>query len=423
MRVVVLIFFGFVLASCTRATGPSLIPSEQPVGASTSSARQSLRALSGFAYKLLYGFKANPDGANPKAGLIALKDMLYGTTATGGTNNGTVFAISTSGKERVIYSFKNSPSQHGGAFPEAGLIAVKGVLYGTTASGGQGDSGTVFAVSTSGKKRVLYTFKGNTDGYTDGASPDASLIFVDDKLYGTTYEGGTAGLGTVFSVTTSGKEHVIHSFKGGSDGASPEGGLRAVNGTLYGTTTYGGGYGTIFAISASGKERTIYAFKGPPDGMFPRAGLIRVDRTLYGTTFYGGTACRHGSPRGCGTVFAVSTSGTERVVYGFKGGADGAYPQAGLIAVNGKLYGTTSKGGGTREDGTAFVVSTSGLELVLHSFRGGPNDGVDPVAALRAMNGLLYGTTSGGGPDGDGTVFAMSALGNSPSILPPHTRR
>ncbi|MFY9665688.1 MAG: choice-of-anchor tandem repeat GloVer-containing protein [Candidatus Cybelea sp.] len=79
----------------------------------------------------------------------------------------------------------------------------------------------------------------------------------DGMLYGTTTHGGSAGLGVVFSVSTSGREQVLHSFGGGPDGADPLADLVNVNNTLYGTT-YGGGFksgcrgsgcGTIFALT------------------------------------------------------------------------------------------------------------------------------------------------------------------------------
>jgi uncharacterized repeat protein (TIGR03803 family) len=97
------------------------------------------------------------DGANPEANLIDVKGTLYGTTSQGDTGNcpeqgngngcGTVFAINAnSGKEKVIYSFSKVPDA---SIPIAGLLDVKGTLYGTTPAGGancvsNGGCGTVF---------------------------------------------------------------------------------------------------------------------------------------------------------------------------------------------------------------------------------------------------------------------------------------
>jgi uncharacterized repeat protein (TIGR03803 family) len=75
---------------------------------------------------------------------------------------------------------------------------------------------------------VLYRFKG---GSLSG------LLDVNGTLYGTTFSGGTSNAGTVYSVSTSGVVKVLYSFKGGSDGAHPIGGLIDVKGVLYGTTS------------------------------------------------------------------------------------------------------------------------------------------------------------------------------------------
>ncbi len=85
------------------------------------------------------------------------------------------------------------------------------------------------------------------------------------------------------------------------------------------------------------------------------ADLINVNGTLYGTTGGGG---KHG---GNGTVFSVDlNTGTESVVHSFANGADGAFPQAGLIDVKGKFYGTTSLGGNGCSDygcGTVYMIN------------------------------------------------------------------
>jgi uncharacterized repeat protein (TIGR03803 family) len=375
----------------------------------------------------LYSFKGvtGDDGAVPVADLTDVKGTLYGTTLHGGAgrNTGTVFKITTSGSETVLHSFGSF--YYDPAYPDGGLKAVKGTLYGTTeVGGGGGNVGTVFKISTSGAGyRSLYTFQGGSDG----RYPSGDLIDLNGLLYGTTCSGGITscgsggGCGTVFSVSTSGAETVVHRFAGIPDGAQPLAALLAVNGTLYGTTELGGsascntfneGCGTVFKIGASGTESVLYSFKGGTDGTFPTAGLIALNGTLYGTTKGNGSGC---GGYGCGTVFEIGTSGTENVLYNFKGGSDGAAPAAGLTAMKGTLYGTTSAGGGSgcggNGCGTVFAISTSGAETVLHSFSGG-SDGAAPAAGLTAMKGTLYGTTSVGGRGcrhrGCGTVFALT---------------
>ncbi|MFY9860796.1 MAG: choice-of-anchor tandem repeat GloVer-containing protein [Candidatus Cybelea sp.] len=244
--------------------------------------------------------------------------MLYGTTAGGGSRGyGTLFSITTSGSETVLHSFKGGSRD--GATPLASLLDVKGMLDGTTASGGaycsgRGGCGTVFSITTSGKETLLYSFKG---GKTDGQNPYAGLINVNGKLYGTNNWAGAnckngLACGTVFAVTPSGAETVLHSFSGysTSDGAVPQAALLDVHGLLYGTTEYGGsgssGGGTVFEISTSGKEHVLRSFDGYPDGTNPVAGLIKVKNTLYGTTQAGGSVyCPTSGYLGCGTVFAL----------------------------------------------------------------------------------------------------------------------
>ena len=145
-----------------------------------------------------------------------------------------------------------------GVLPRAGLTDLNGTLYGTTENGGNGacgstSCGTVFSITTSGIETVLHNFAGGTDG----AAPFDDLLDVNGTLYGTTEGGGTSNAGTVFSIKPSGKEAVLYSFKGGkTDGAHPWAGLTNVNGTLYGTTVNGGATadGTVFSITLSGKE-------------------------------------------------------------------------------------------------------------------------------------------------------------------------
>ncbi len=109
-----------------------------------------------------------------------------------------------------------------------------------------------------------------------------------------------------------------------------------------------------------------------------------------------------------GTVFKITTSGTETVLYNFAGQPhDGAYPSGRLINVGGTLYGTTANGG-SDDMGTAYKITTSGAETVLHSFLDNP-DGAQPFARLTLMNHVLYGTTAYGGAQGEGTFFSLTS--------------
>jgi uncharacterized repeat protein (TIGR03803 family) len=325
------------------------------------------------------------DGEYPEADLIDVKGTFYGTTFAGGTNCtsngtpgcGTVFSLDpTTGVEKVLYSFCSHANCTDGAYPEASLIRVSGTLYSTTPSGGAYGGGTVFALDAkTGAEKVVHSFCRGGFPCTDGFEPFAGLIDVNGTLYGTTLAGGAYGAhggGTVFTIDPkTGTQTVVHSFggpsmdKSGTDGAFPLGSLINVNGTLYGTTSEGGGAncqdycGTVFALDATtGAETVLHSFGSGTDGGYPEAGLIDMKGTLYGTTAFGGANCNRRYD-GCGTVFSVNpTTGTETVLHSFcsrKKCADGAYPFAGLIDVNGTLYGTTV-GGGTYGNGTVFAL-------------------------------------------------------------------
>jgi uncharacterized repeat protein (TIGR03803 family) len=251
---------------------------------------------------VLHAFAGSPDGEEPLARLLNVNGTLYGTTSLGGAYNsvhhfgGTVFSITPGGKEKVLYSFGNGTD---GAYPYAGLTDVKGRLYGTTYYGGAHNWGTVFSITPGGKEKVLYSFGAHGN---DGEWPTTGLVDVSGTLYGTTFVGGAYnGDGTVFSITPSGTETVLHSFSNnGSDGWYPDAALLNVNGTLYGTTYFGGahGLGTVFSITLSGHETVLHSFNGR-DGSFPASGLVDVNGTLYGTTATGGA---HND----GTVYSIT---------------------------------------------------------------------------------------------------------------------
>jgi uncharacterized repeat protein (TIGR03803 family) len=273
----------------------------------------------------------------------------------------------------------------------------------------------VFSITPSGHETVLHEFTGSPDG----GGPHAPLRNVNGTLYGTTINGGASNCncGTVFSITPGGKEKVLYSFRNGTDGALPTAGLIDVKGTLYGTTQYGGAYstyycgiyssrgcGTIFTITPSGKEKVLHSFGNGKDGTNPGTALVEVKGTLYGTTFDGGSgACGR---TGCGTIFSITPSGREKVLFNFNG-SDGDGPETTLLNVNGRFYGTTYAGG-AYECGTVFSITLSGYETVLYSFGGSGQDGCFPDSSLSYVNGTLYGTNSAGGAYLGGTVFSIT---------------
>jgi uncharacterized repeat protein (TIGR03803 family) len=273
-------------------------------------------------------------------------------------------------------------------------------------------------------EKVLYSFCAKSN-CADGSDPVGNLMpDGTGNFYGTTAAGGIVGglcqsfgCGTVFELTASGTVKNLYNFSGGADGDNPLGGLvQGSEGSVYGTTEYGGnvggvcgtyGCGTVFELVKSGRtytEKVLYAFTGGTDGANPGAGLIRdTSGNLYGTTLGGGgSSCSSGA--GCGAVFKITSAGNEEVLYSFTGNADGATPSASLILdAAGNLYGTTAYGGNfgggcaSLGCGVVFKVTPGGQEVVLYTFEGGA-DGQSPMCSLvRDGRGNLYGTTSTGG--------------------------
>lgn len=365
----------------------------------------------GQTFSSLYEFKSGDPGVAPNAGLVLdAHGNLYGTTYQDGAHaGGTVYKLSPTGKQTVLYSFTGLKGD--GEDPYIGSLArdAEGNLYGTTGFGGIYDQscslgcGIVYKVDETGEETVLHRFQGNgVDGFSPASGVVRDLL---GNLYGTTESGGAFGAGTVYKVDVSGKETILYSFTGGADGGIPLAGLTLDSkGNLYGTATFGGTdfAGVVFQVDPSGTETVMYSFTGGTDGSAPSAGLVLdFAGNLYGTTFGGGA-------NGLGTVFEVTPSGVETVLYSFTGGVDGLNPQyASLVRdAAGNLYGTTA-GGGAHSVGIVFKVDPQGVETVLHAFNHA--DGQLPNGTLALdSKGNLYGTTVYGGAYGGGVVFKVA---------------
>ncbi|MFZ0031992.1 MAG: choice-of-anchor tandem repeat GloVer-containing protein [Candidatus Cybelea sp.] len=408
-----------ILSGCAGSQSPGgapagTLPFERQGPVSTKSAEQ-----------VLYSFSGGNDGGDAASGLVIRGGNLYGTTVVGGTYAcGTIFKLapkkSVPWHESVLYSFDCYGT---GKTPYGGVtFDRKGSLYGSTVSGGSGGScgssgcGVVFQLTAQAAENVLHSFTGGNDGFGPGGS---LAIDSTGHLYGTTPDGGTNAEGTVYEISRSRRtwhESVIHAFTGGKDGGVGSLGTLLVDssGDLYGVTEIGGAHsaGTVFKMTRASKNRwnlkTLYAFKGTPDAASPYGGLIQdASGNLYGTTYYGGA-------HGFGSVFELIASARgkyhDRVLYSFRGGSDGSSPTSTLIAgASGRLYGTTSAGGGSCDCGTIFDLdATSGSETVLHSF-GSSGDGAYPYYGLtQDSGGNLYGTTVQGGTFNQGAVFELT---------------
>jgi uncharacterized repeat protein (TIGR03803 family) len=363
---------------------------------------------------VLHTFRRGLDGDQPDLAGVVLDwfGNLYGTTAFGGAGGGgVVYKLDPLGNDIVVYAF---PGPAGGQYPRASgvILGSDGRLYGATNYGGRSGHGVVYKLNADGSDEdLIYTFELLTgDGY---GQPDQGVIRdADGNLYGATFIGQADvgyGFGVVYKVDPAGHATVLHNFSGGSDGAYPNNVIRDSAGNLYGTASGGGASnaGVVFKIDTSGTETVLYSFTGGADGSFPLGGLIRDSAgNLYGTTNGGGGS-------NAGVVFKLDISGHATVLYGFTAGADGGFPQGGVIRDSaGNLYGATA-GGGTAGAGVVFKIDTSGHETPLYGFTGGA-DGANPlwVNLARDSDGNLYGTTAGGGTAGAGVVFKVDASGH-----------
>lgn len=417
---------------------------------------------------VLHNFEGGTDGSDPLSDLLyqSSTGLLYGTTDLGGagascanptTGCGTVFAISPNGSTySVLHQFQGAPD---GANPQAGLIADgSGNLYGTTYAGGANNLGTVFELINLGggayMEQVIYSFSSR-----QGSHPESKLA-IDGlgNLYGTTYSGGAHGKGTVFELSPAGSgiwtESVLFSFDG-ADGENPKAGvIFSSSDVLWGTTYHGGsdGLGTVFQLTLIGSvwdENFFYSFTGAT-GQNPAATVALDDLgNVYGTTQFGGTTTCFVTA-GCGTVFELQPSGdtySESVIYSLMGTSDGAEPLAHLAVetdLSGfDLYGTASEAGDftspcsrTIGCGSAFVLCSAGSSCAgagpwmfwtLTNFD--KTDGRKPAAGLFVFTeppepswnnrrlpppshgGCTYVcicTTSSGGTTNEGTVCSLS---------------
>ncbi len=350
---------------------------------------------------------SHTDGAAPAAALVAVGGKYYGTTAGGGTGqSGTIFQLDPqTGQETTLYNF----SVASGDFPSTPLVAFNGKLYGTTAGGGgSANAGVVFSFDpASNTETVLYTFSNTFEQNKSGLTEFGGL------LYGVVEQGGPGGNGYIYDIDpATGAETAVYSFADQSQGLDPTGGLVAYQGVLYGLAGAGGSMngGTLFRFDpASDKLAALYSFDTQNEIASSVAGLTQAGGVFYGTTVFGGS-------NAAGTVFAFDTQKSQfSVIYTFKGGADGGNPEAGLLAANGLLYGTTVSNGASSL-GTVFSVDpATGTETTLHSFAG--PDGYTPQAALIQAGTVLLGTTNGGGRAEDGVAFSIDPSSDQETTL------
>ena len=308
-------------------------------------------------FATVYSFTGSDDGSAPHAALVqGPQGILYGTTMKGMKGYGGIFGWKDSAGPRTLAAFV--PSANGadgiGGTPHAPLLlspdtrASHERFYGVTTCGGKDDLGTLFTMDADNDELVTVR---HFSGF-DGAKPYEALIEVDGRLYGTTTAGGTMDKGVVYMFDPRDPTfnfRVLHTFAG-VDGAQPQAALIAIDGYLYGTTYEGGkhGMGTVFRVDPSGTHfSVIHDFQGF-DGANPHATLMQArDKHIYGTTTAGGGV--GATPAFFGSIFKMNVGDTSvsdfSTIHKFSG-RDGNSTQARLIeASDGALYGTTASGG------------------------------------------------------------------------------
>lgn len=298
---------------------------------------------SGGKYTILHNFSGGDDGYQPGALSLGLDGRIYGAALFGANGWGSVFRLSRRGHSKkfafdTIYAFGGGE----GAQPNGVIQARDGNFYGTTSGGGYLPFGTIFKMTPAGSVSDLYNFTSSQQMF-----PSQLVEVADGVFYGALFGNGASGY--LFRITSSGQFTILYSFSGGADGQGPLGLVLAPDGNLYGTTRTGGSYGggTLFSITPAGAFSILHSFTGGPDGSSLNGLSLGLDGTLYGTTETGGV-------HGAGTIFQYVPGGSLSTLYAFTGGTDGCGPSAAVTqGSDGNLYGSTVRCG-TGGNGTLF---------------------------------------------------------------------
>jgi uncharacterized repeat protein (TIGR03803 family) len=362
-------------------------------GAATSGVAR-LTIVPGFPYAILHHFDGY-DGKSPSPNLVLVEGTLYGTTLNGGLSEcGTVYRLSTNGTQFSVLKRDFSSDEQG---TWGGVIFSADKLYGTTWGGGTPTScGTIFALNTNGSGyTTLHQFV-----EAAGRAPMGSLLAEGPTLFGTTYEGGTYGYGTVFRINMDGSGFTVLKHFTGADGCYPHAQLVLSEGVLYGTASsrLGTGNGLVFRLNADGSGYTVLKDFSGTDGTWPSDELVLSGTTLYGTTRYSGS--------GGGTLFKINTDGSGfSMLKRFAAEDGGADPWGNLVLRGSSLYGSLFESAGSSY-GAIYRIGTDGSDYrVLKRFSG--ESGGYPYALI--LDGsTLYGVAQQGGMSNCGVIFSIS---------------
>lgn len=354
----------------------------------------------------------NDDGAHPFSDLVQGSDgALYGTTVTGNnqTDYDTIFKINPDRSGFTVLRTLDSSTD--GANCWGGLwYGSDSALYGTTFVGGTGGVGTVFKIQQDGSG---FTVLKNFDASTTGGSSYARLTEIEKVLYGTTYVGGTGNAGTLFRMEMDGSGFaVLKHFNNSTTGGHPTAAvIEGPDGALYGTALHGGSFlsGTIFKINKDGSSFSVVKHMNvSTTGGYPQSRLLLgSDGELYGTASEGGDF-------DAGTIFTLHADGSGfTVLKSLDTFPNGAHPYASLIeGSDGKLFGTTLRGG-SYDWGTVFEMNKDGSGYrVLKRLQYATIGGVPYAGVIQLSDGTLYGTASYGWDDGFGSLFRLLPTAN-----------
>ena len=289
-------------------------------------------------------------------------------------------------------------------YPTDGGAAVQGRdgnIYGSTLEGGTSGIGTVFQVTPSGTLTTLYSFDGTVGSYPYGGF----ALGTDGNFYGTASQGGSAGFGSVYKITPAGVITSLHAFTNTGDGKYPGAALALGNDGNF----YGGNASTIYKVTAAGVFTALHTLNSATDGSGVQYLILGQDGNFYGTTASGGT-------NNYGTLFKVTPSGSFTVLHAFANGTDGFQPGSIAQAANGTLYGDTYVGG-SGGGGVLYKSTTSGTFTVLYSLNSS-TDGYEIAGSLTlGTDGNFYNVASADGANSGGTLFKISPAGVFTKVL------
>jgi uncharacterized repeat protein (TIGR03803 family) len=338
---------------------------------------------------------------------------LYGSVSNSGAKAvGSIFKMTTGGTFTDIYDFCPGSTCTDGAYPLGGAtLGFDGNLHGTTQGGGSANAGTVFKITPGGSLTTQHSFVNGTD---DSVPAYATLQGQDGNTYGVSIGQYNGQYGAFFKVSNSGVFTTLHDFVY-TDGADPNLPTQSTDGNFYGTALLGGskGFGTVYKMTPAGKTTVLHNFLGfPDDCTYPRGILVQGrDGNFYGTTYQGGS-----NNQGC--VFKITPTGVFTIIHSFvykSPSFDGQLPWAGLtLGPDGNFYGTTANGG-SKNDGTLFKVTPSGTETVLYNFCDPTCNGYFPATPMvLGTDGNFYGNTNGN--SNGGAVFYRLSMNFSPLV-------